>query len=146
MEMEIKNLTKEFLQEHIDEFLKVVSNESEFYWTEENLLCELPGKWEYSYYVAKEQRVIGYAICSKKIEGYVHLHHFMISESFQSKGLGKILLVNLQKNIMIKKQKGLTLRVQPENIRAIQFYLKLGFRKVKEELDGDFLMVWKQER
>ncbi|WP_332697654.1 GNAT family N-acetyltransferase [Halalkalibacter lacteus] len=141
--MEIRKLSLDFLQKNIKGFIQVVKGDSPYYWTEQQLILDLPCKWEYSFYVVEESEIIGYAICSQKNE-YIHLHHLMIKEKYQSRGIGLSLINMVMKRLKEKHSnelKGLSLKVGPDNIRAFNFYKKHGFKVIGIEDDGDLLML-----
>lgn len=72
-----------------------------------------------------------FAIFKRVAKAYpAHLHIDILSE-YQGKGWGKGLVRKLQDALKTNGVKGLHLTVDTANKRAIKFYYKLGFKKVK---------------
>ena len=125
----IKVLSREFLKQHIKEFISIAADIPLEAWKEENYLYELEGKWKYSVIVVNEkQSVIGFIIASDKIET-IHIHKFAVHPQYRSKGIGLLLLNYFEKNIKTNsKRKLISLYVDSENKGAIRFYEKSGFQ------------------
>lgn len=95
-----------------------------------------------------------FVVCSEgKVRGFIsfgegHLDHLYLAPPFLGRGLGKALLAKAKEN-----EAQLELWVFQENKRAIDFYLKEGFKIVRstdgaenEEKCPDHLMLWQAQR
>jgi len=123
----IQNLTKNFLDDRMDEFLDILKDIPLEYWTKENFLTELNGKWKYSTVALNEEKnVIGYIIASEK-ESSIHIHKFMIANGYRNLGFGKLLLENFEKRCKDYNKNYITLKVYLSNIKAISFYKRYNF-------------------
>ncbi|MBG9588628.1 GNAT family N-acetyltransferase [Cytobacillus firmus] len=137
----VNKLELDILQKNIEQFKDISNQNKVLLWKDENFRIELPNKWEYSFYASIEGQIVGFAISSEKKNGYIHLHNIMVSKHFQSIGIGKRLLTAIILKVFNNNFKGVSLRVQPHNKRAMNLYTQLGFEKAKEEDDGDILMI-----
>jgi len=130
--MNIKKLNAEDLYCLIDS-LQEIDNSTTVKveeWNCDNFLHDLPEKWNLSRFLFLNDKLIGYLICSKK-ENSFHIHRFVVSEKYQNKGAGSLLLNALIYSI--PKGNLLTLKVKKYNKNAIQFYEKRNFKKFAEE-------------
>lgn len=132
--MEIKLLTKDFLEKNIQSFIDVLSEFNEEYWTEREFLIDLPQKWSSSIVAIEGQSIAGYIIVSRKQASY-HIHKFMVNAEFRSKGLGKEMFGYLINTVLNEGNHVLTLKVYSYNSRAINFYQNLGFVGVRRSED-----------
>lgn len=87
-------------------------------WTRENLLTDLPDKWQLSF--AMWPGPVGYAILSRKPSG-VHLHHLAVREELRNQGLGSRMIAECLARGVV------TLKVHHANAGAIRLYQKHGF-------------------
>lgn len=111
------------------------------YWDYENFIYELPGKWEMSFYLEINNNIIGYCINSIKHD-CVWLHHIIIDESFRNRGIGNIILKELERRTKEKTIfKEIGLKVGAENYLAQRFYDKAGFEI--EKYDKDYITMKK---
>lgn len=79
--------------------------------------------------VGKESSsIIGYAI-SRPVANVCHILNFCISPSYQRKGMGKQLMLNILHEPIRHAMSEVTLEVRPSNLAAIQLYKSLGFEK-----------------
>ena len=56
--------------------------------------------------------------------------NIVINPKYQKKGYGKSLFVYLIKGLKYRGIKDILLEVRKSNIKAIKFYLRLGFKKI----------------
>jgi len=133
MNFTIKVLTRDFVQQNIDEFIRIAKeNIADEYWGKSHFLAELNNKWIYSQAViSKERKVIGFLIASEKDEA-IHIHKFIVDASVQRAGVGTSMLRFL---IGKRTAKPIMLKVHIENKKAIAFYERKGF-KIKA-IQGD---------
>jgi ribosomal protein S18 acetylase RimI-like enzyme len=92
------------------------------------------------YLLEAENELIGYA----KTKGHASNTRLEIEKLYlingqQGKGLGKKLFLHIKNHALMNGQKSLSLSVYDQNKSAIEFYLKLGFKKISEK---DFLFNW----
>ncbi len=139
--MEICRLKKVFLESNLGEFRKILKDIPYEYWGEEHFLMELNEKWKYSLVAQKDQKVMGYIIASNKIES-IHIHKFMVSISSRSQGMGLELLKKFEEICLKYGNFLITLKVYKKNGRAINFYLKNGF-KLENNCNNELLMMSK---
>lgn len=129
---EIKQLSREYLEENIDDFLNILKDIPKEYWDKNNFLVDLPRKWDFSIYIKNlRQEIIGYIIASEKGNG-VHIHKFMIEKNFRNQNLGQKLLkflINLSKK---SNKNFITLKVDKENLKALMFYKRENFKVISE--------------
>jgi len=127
----IKGITREHMLANVDAYIRVSADVSN--WTEENFLRELPGKWNLSLSIWC-QVPIAYCIMSLQ-EKAIHIHQFMVDKDYRQLGIGSKLMV-AAKGVAAGR---LTLKVSPENSRAIQFYMIHGF--ATESKQGGYLIM-----
>lgn len=81
--MKIKQLDKQIAEELSNSILdleKFVNNVGGPDWTKENLLKDLPKKWDLSFLIMNETKIIGYIIASDR-KGCYHIHRpFLLPE------------------------------------------------------------------
>lgn len=136
MDYKIINLSKDEMSLAWQK-LKVLSNDMDWdYWDEENFSFELPQKWDLSFYIKLQNDIIGYCIASEK-KDYVWLHHIIIGPNYRNKGIGAIILNELEKRVLslTLKQK-IGLKVAKDNKGAFEFYIKNKYTKQTEEEDN----------
>ena len=94
-EFSIFKLTKDYLVKNINDFINILKEIPNEYWSENNFILDLPGKWDYSICITnKSNKLIGYIIASEKND-CVHIHKFMVNENYRNKKIGKTLLDSL---------------------------------------------------
>ena len=79
------------------------------------------------YKICKKKKILGFAITKK----YNRRHHIMsigVYKKFRNKGLGTKLIDKLKSD----DNDEISLYVQTINTHAIDFYIKKGFKKLKE--------------
>jgi ribosomal-protein-alanine N-acetyltransferase len=83
------------------------------------------------------------AVCGSRIAGFVvgaledtgenvygHLCNFAVSPDFQHKGIGTALMRRVEQQFALERATGAQLEVRESNLRAQQFYTRLGYRSV----------------
>ena len=63
----------------------------------------------------------------------LHLFHLIIDENFRRLGLAEILLLNVEKDCVLKQKDYITLNVSKKNKEAINLYKKLGYSIFKNK-------------
>lgn len=84
-----------------------------------------------------ENNLIGFIWGYRKKENndIIHINYFFINENYRNKGIGRLLLKELEKNI--ENFKEIELLVNKNNLGALRFYKRNGF-EIKEEEIEDF--------
>lgn len=122
-------------------FKKLSKDQLWDYWDYENFIYELPGKWEMSFYLEINNNIIGYCINSIKHD-CVWLHHIIIDEFSRNKGIGNIILKELERRTKEKTIfQEIGLKVGVDNYLAQKFYSKAGFEI--EKCDKDYITMKK---
>ncbi len=139
--MKIINLTKDYAIERADEILALENNWKEIGdepWSIDNLLFELPMKWELSHVAIYEGKIIGYQIGSLR-EGNAFLNKILVDKSKRGLGIGRKLLLAFFERCIEKKLDRIRFRVRTDN-PAVKFYDKLKFARIEgidyERADG----------
>ncbi len=96
-------------------------------WTIENLLIDLPSKWELSFVAVSSAGPVGYGVASRKPDA-VHLHHLIVGPAWRGSGVGRELLRRVTAGALAVGARDVSLKVHRDNVRAIAFYERLGFR------------------
>ncbi len=131
--LKIIPLTKEYAIDNSDNILKLERNWIEIGdipWNLENLLYDLPMKWDLSYVSKFNNQFIGYQIASKQRDN-VFLHKIIVDQSVRGIGVGKKLLYELLKKSTEYGFEKINFKVRLDN-KAYGFYDKLGFKKLDE--------------
>ena len=133
--IKIVKLTKELAVKISDQILILEKNWAEIGdepWNIDNLLNDLPLKWDLSQLALVDNNVVGYLIASLK-DNAVYLNKIVVDKSQRNFGIGKKLLKEfLKKSLKIKINK-VIFKVRIDN-PAVKFYEKLNFKK-KDEID-----------
>ncbi len=140
-EIQISDLKKNFLSERIDAFIEIDKVIGHELWGQENFLSEMPDKWDLSLVALFNDELIGYLIASRK-ELSIHIHRLAIDQQFQSAGVGKSMVSKLVTKAKLWKLP-ISLKVHYENLHAIAFYQKIGFKvvgKSNSNLEMQFLI------
>lgn len=136
-EILFKTITYESLQSRINEFIALENlTELSPKWTEKNYLVNLPKKFDFSIMMIKEDKIVGFIICSKKGE-FIHINRFIVDARLTSLGLGSNLLYAFVKSIK-KSFSSISLKVHKNN-KAVSFYKKHSF-VIDHELDNYYTM------
>lgn len=118
-------------------------------WTSQLFALELKREgFAYYWVIESKGNLIGYA-GYWKIQDEAHLVTFAIHPSSRGKGLGKMLLSHILKDIQEKGIKKITLEVRKSNKAAQHLYEKFGFKKIAirhryyQDTDEDAIIYWK---
>lgn len=111
----------------IDSVLKLEENYLDSSLGREHFLIAL--KDSYSYYLVAEEdnKIVGYI--SSTIDEYSEILNFVVDGSYQGKGIGTKLLLNVVDKARNFNSKSIYLEVNEINQKAISLYIKNGFRK-----------------
>jgi ribosomal protein S18 acetylase RimI-like enzyme len=110
------------------------------YWSKENFIMDLPGKWRLSFAVELNGKIAGYCICSIKPDA-VWLHHIIIGKEYRGKGLGKLMLEELRHRAACEGINKIALKVGQDNTAAIEFYMRNQFTEI--EINNGYITMEK---
>ncbi len=85
------------------------------------------------YLIENQHNTIGFVSVSKKEEGLMFIHKFYVDSNQQNQGIGFKVFEMIKS---MHPQLGFELTVNRQNMKAINFYFKIGF-KIKEVADFD---------
>jgi len=131
--MKIINLTKDYAIEKANEILALEHNWTEIgdeSWNIDNLLYELPMKWELSYAALNEEEIVGYQIGSLKEEN-AFLNKIIVDGNRRGIGIGRKLLRVFLDKCLYKNIERIKFRVRTDN-PALRFYDGLGFERLEK--------------
>jgi ribosomal protein S18 acetylase RimI-like enzyme len=118
-------INKDYMGKYVDEFVSIIKNVPNEYWSKEHFLRDLNGKWDYSIGMRNSGILVAFIIASIKDDN-IHIHKFMVKEGFRSMGFGKLILDTFIE-IVSQSFNSITLKVYKENSRAIDFYKSNAF-------------------
>jgi ribosomal protein S18 acetylase RimI-like enzyme len=129
-DIKIKKLSFSELDNYIEE-LKVLDklafqDES---WDDNAFKYSLPQKFEKSFFVIQDGKIIAYCINSIK-EGVCYIHRLVVDQRIRKKGLGSIMINYIKSEL---KEDKIALKVNVNNIFAINFYFKMNFKIISIE-------------
>lgn len=126
-EFEIKVLTKSLLKETLSELILLDKQGfGEEAWDEAAYNFSLPDKFKLSFILEQKGEVIAFCINSLK-EDYCYIHRIVVKSDFKRKGLGEEMIKYIEKKM---RQKKIALKVNVNNIFAVNFYYKMNFKIV----------------
>lgn len=132
-------LKQQFLEKHIEQFVKIVRQVDFQYWSKENFMLPLPGKWEVSF-VAVESRntdkIVGFIICSIKNGDILYEHKLFVDSDYRNQGIGKMLLYASLSKAKKMEIGTISLNVYEESENARGLYESLGFIKTSQTNDS----------
>ena len=135
-EFEIKVLTESLLKDILSELILLDKQGfGEKAWDEEAYNYILPDKFKLSFIIEQKGEVIGFCINSLK-EDYCYIHRIVVKRDFKRKGLGEEMIKYIEKQL---RQKKIALKVNVNNIFAVNFYFKMNF-KIVDVLNGYYTM------
>lgn len=140
--MEFVQLTEDNIHEKWRELKELSADLKWDYWEKENFVINKNAKWLLSFYCIEGKDIIGYCIASEK-EELVWLHHVIVSKAMRRKGVGTILINELESRILkLTNKNKLGLKVKNNNVMALNFYLNKGF-SIESEEDDYIVMIKK---
>ncbi len=118
----LKSYIRQLKKDNIEEVERIYKNMCEF--TKDGTAIILGA--------IQNEKIIGFIWGYKKIENQniMHINYFFVNENYRSKGVGSILLKELENKV--ENIEETELLVNNKNIRALKFYEKNGF-KIKEK-------------
>lgn len=145
----ISALAKTIWNQH---YISIISQDQINYmlllmYSHDSLIDQMQNKKHSFYLIEKEDRCIGFISVYPGEEGNWFLSKFYIDQQATNKGYGQQVFQDI---LGLTKAKTITLAVNRENYKSVNFYFKLGF-KIKEIIDleignnylmNDFVMIW----
>ena len=122
-----QNITPMDIYTYEKDILSIAQDQPDEYWGIEHFLLDLPRKWDLSFALFDCSLFIAYAILSLKTSSNVHIHHFMVNKSSRGRGLGSLMLQEIERRGDSFGAETLTLKVGKNNFDAKKFYLRQGF-------------------
>ncbi len=113
-----------------EDIKKVVYLEEAFLWEtlgEEMIESELGSNVTKFYVATLNEEVVGY-IGRYEFLGEVEILNFVVDETHQRKGIGQLLFNQVEQDVQNLNK--MTLEVRESNTKAINFYLKNGFKQI----------------
>lgn len=138
---EIRTLQRADIERFPDAFIAIAADQPGEYWTKIHFLHELPAKWGLSFAVWSDGLPIAYAILSAKSAGHAHLHHFMVTPAHRGSGLGARMAAEMERRAVAGGFSRLTMKAALANPRSLNFYQRLGYRRLGDE--GDYAVLEK---
>jgi len=100
-------------------------------WTINNFVKPVKGKSRLSRIVFDKGKLVAYMIVTE-YNNYMYLNRLVVTKKYQGKGVGAVLMNILEHN---KKYSKVVLNVHNDNVRAIKFYKRLGYRALVTKKD-----------
>jgi ribosomal protein S18 acetylase RimI-like enzyme len=123
----IKILSKQYAENNLKN-LFFIERDFPAPWLSENFLIDFPKKWELSRYIEFNEKSVGFIIASLKNDS-ISLHRLMVDPDYRDKHLGGILHADFELECKkIANVKKITLHVRSDNLGAIRFYERLGYK------------------
>jgi ribosomal protein S18 acetylase RimI-like enzyme len=94
-------------------------------WTCDQILMDLPGKWEHSLIVWQGDTIVGFSFNSLKETG-LYIHALFVAPEFRRRSVGSMILETIRKRAADLGLLAIQLKVATSNNRALQFYLQCG--------------------
>jgi ribosomal protein S18 acetylase RimI-like enzyme len=133
--LKIIQLSKDYAEKNYREILALENNWKEIgdeAWTIENLIYNLPMKWELSHVALLDQDILGYQIGSFK-DNASYLNKIVVDKKARGLNIGRGLLRPFLKKSLESGIERVCFKVRVDN-PAVKFYDKLGF--IPMERDG----------
>jgi GNAT superfamily N-acetyltransferase len=108
-------------------------------WTLENLLADLPDKWQLSWLAMHGETPVGYIISSWR-DGELRAHHMAVASSWRGQNVGRNLIGRIA---LCAKERGalqITAKVPSRDQRAIRFHELCGWQ-VTDTGDPQYLQL-----
>jgi ribosomal protein S18 acetylase RimI-like enzyme len=104
-------------------------------WDENSFFFQLPGKFDNSFIVYKNKKIIAFCINSIK-EDSLYIHRIVVDSKYKNNGIGSKMIYFLLNDMSHQK---ITLKVNVNNIFAINFYFKHNFKIIN--LDHEYYLM-----
>lgn len=130
----LRTFDRTLAEARMSEFLEIVRQFPAMNWTRDNLLMELPGKWEVSIAALQEVGALcGFSVNSLR-EDSLYIHLLLVPESLRGQGIGAALLARACELANgYPYVRCIRLRTTISWTDTLRFYERNGFQ-VREEL------------
>lgn len=125
--LQLLDILPELIEARPAMFLAVAEDVPGEYWALENFLAELPMKWELSFAVAVDDRIVAYSVISQKSDTHCHLHHCMVHREFRGLSIGGLMLQEMERRARACHMTRITLKTRSESHDAQRFYVRAGY-------------------
>jgi ribosomal protein S18 acetylase RimI-like enzyme len=115
------------MENNLPQLINMINDWPLVNWGKKNFMCELPGKWNYSFAITNGKRIDGFCIASEKITGFIYIHLLFVANIARGKGMGKLLINEALRRCNEYRLNGVVLRCPISNKDAVGFYQQLGF-------------------
>lgn len=144
--MKVLPLNINLLEKHLNEIIDIDQYYIEqlgeeyttFKWDETNFKLEKPGKWKLSQLALIGNQVVGFWIASR-FQSVCHTHRVAVHPKKQHQGISTDLWKHVHESAKKLDIHEFTVVANINNKRALNFYKKLGFSKVKEKQTQEYL-------
>ena len=140
--VQFEKINKEFLKNNVSIFLDMIKNWKYGDWKEDNFLCDLPLKWDYSFVCKSDDDIIGFCFNSGKIAKCLYIHLLFINEANRSRNIGKLLIDNLKIHALENELEKIALCCPKDNISGLNFYLKNKFEVIPKDSIEEFYLEY----
>ena len=121
-------LTRDVLQEHLDQLLLMDRGTPGERWERDHFLHEMPGKWLSSRLATDDAgNPTGFLVASIKPDA-IHVHRVVVKATHRGQGIGTRLLQAVAQSARERAIPTITLKVPKSNTDAIRLYQRLGFQ------------------
>ncbi|PKL00898.1 MAG: hypothetical protein CVV56_03590 [Tenericutes bacterium HGW-Tenericutes-1] len=90
--------------------------------------------------VLYEERPCGAVLVQATAPKEYQLLSLMLDKDYQKRGIGKLAMLDLVQKMKNRKANKVTTKISKDNLRAIDFLQRSGF-KIKEETDNSLILV-----
>ena len=132
-DLTLRDLTPELVRQFHELLLDIAIDVPGRKWTLENLLLDAPRKWTLSFGYWSSTRPVAYAVLSAKSDAQAHLHHLMVHRDWRSRGLGALMLAEMERRARALGCPQLTLKVVADNTGGERFYARHGYDRLAVE-------------
>jgi ribosomal protein S18 acetylase RimI-like enzyme len=117
---------KAFVQSRLGALMELFRQFPELPWNEEQVLRDLPGKWENSLLLLRGEEIVGLSFNSLKDER-LYIHALFVLPRLRRARIGARLVALVRERSRKLGARGVRLRVELTNRRALRFYRAMGF-------------------
>lgn len=126
LDLELQNLSKSKLIDYLPHLEGIDADTLGEPWGQAQWLMDLPGKWELSQVLLRNERPIGFLIASRK-EATVHFHRIAVAANERRKGFGNLLMAAVARGALDQGYTTITAKVHHTNAASIAMCTGVGF-------------------
>ena len=135
-------MNQKLVNKEMSTILDLFSNFDELRWTEDQILINLPSKWEVSIGVFDNNQLVAFSFNSVKTD-ILYIHALFISEEYRSTGLSHKMMTEMNSIMKSLNLNKIGLKVGFRNTQALRFYLSEGFEIIDIGSPDDRLLMEK---